>query len=73
MEFSEYQYQNLKFSEYTLKLFNIYNFLAGSDDSAYHSELLSFWTLSIVQYSKKLENTTSSAETILKYTRILLC
>jgi hypothetical protein len=23
-----------------------------------HSELLSFWTLSIVQYSKKLENTT---------------
>jgi hypothetical protein len=24
----------------------------------YHSELLSFWTLSIVQYSKKLKNTT---------------
>jgi hypothetical protein len=23
-----------------------------------HSELISFWTLSIVQYSKKLENTT---------------
>jgi hypothetical protein len=30
----------------------------GSDDGVQHSELLSFWTLSIVQYSKKLENTT---------------
>jgi hypothetical protein len=29
-----------------------------SDDGVQHSELLSFWTLSIVQYSKKLENTT---------------
>jgi hypothetical protein len=27
-------------------------------NSTYCSELLSFWTLSIVQYSKKLENTT---------------
>jgi hypothetical protein len=30
----------------------------GSDDGVQHSELLSFWTLSIVQYSNKLENTT---------------
>jgi hypothetical protein len=30
----------------------------GSDDGVYHSELLDFWTLSIVRYSKKLENTT---------------
>jgi hypothetical protein len=29
----------------------------GSDDGVQHSELLSLWTLSIVQYSKKLENT----------------
>jgi hypothetical protein len=29
----------------------------GSDDGLLHSELLSFWTLFIVQYSKKLENT----------------
>jgi hypothetical protein len=32
--------------------------LMGSDDGVQHSELLSFWTLSIVQCSKKLENTT---------------
>jgi hypothetical protein len=32
--------------------------LMGSDDGVYHSELLSFWTLSMVHYSKKLENTT---------------
>jgi hypothetical protein len=30
----------------------------GSVDGVQHSELLSFWTFSIVQYSKKLENTT---------------
>jgi hypothetical protein len=30
----------------------------GSDDGVQHAELLSFWTLSIVQYSKKLKNTT---------------
>jgi hypothetical protein len=30
----------------------------GSDDGVWHSELLSFWTLSIVRYSKKLKNTT---------------
>jgi hypothetical protein len=30
----------------------------GSDDGVQHSELLSFWTLSIVQYYKKLENAT---------------
>jgi hypothetical protein len=30
----------------------------GSDDGVQHSELLSFWTLSIVQYSKKLKSTT---------------
>jgi hypothetical protein len=26
----------------------------GSDDGVQHSDLLSFWTLSIVQYSKKI-------------------
>jgi hypothetical protein len=31
--------------------------LMGSDDGVQHSELLRFWTFSIVQYSKKLENT----------------
>jgi hypothetical protein len=30
----------------------------GSDDGVKHSELPSFWTLSIVQYSKKFKNTT---------------
>jgi hypothetical protein len=30
----------------------------GSDDGVQHSELLRFFNLSIVQYSKKLENTT---------------
>jgi hypothetical protein len=27
----------------------------GSDDGVYHSELMGFWTLSIVQYSKILK------------------
>jgi hypothetical protein len=30
----------------------------GSDDGVCHSELLGFWTLSIIRYSKKRENTT---------------
>jgi hypothetical protein len=29
----------------------------GSDDGVQHSELIGFWPLSIVRYSKKLENT----------------
>jgi hypothetical protein len=29
-----------------------YRILMGSDDGVQHSELLCFWTLSIVQYSK---------------------
>jgi hypothetical protein len=37
----------------------------GSDDGVQHSELLSFWTLSIVQYSKKIrENNVSETGSV---------
>jgi hypothetical protein len=36
----------------------------GSDDGVQQSELLSFWTLFIVQYSKKLENNVSETGSV---------